>query len=124
MMANLTVTPIANAVISLIFPKIVPLLEKGQKQWQDYFDLDDIERLLVKGKLQLWLGIEEGTNTIKLVMLTSIEVYPKSKWVKLIYIGGEDLKNAFHYLKELEAWARKYECRGFEVIARDGIQRV
>lgn len=120
---NLAVTPIANSVIFQIFPKVVPLLNKGKKFWQDYYDLDDIQKLLIKGKLQLWVGIEQETNTIKIAMLTSIEMYPKSKWVRIIYIGGEGFKDALYYLKELEMWARGYDCRGFEVITRDGMER-
>lgn len=123
-MSKLQITPVSNRLIEKIFVKIVPHLMKGKKFWEDYYDLDDIERALISGKLQLWVGLDGETNTIKLVMLTSIELYPKSKWVRLIYMGGSNFKDAYYFYKELELWARKYDCRGFEVITRDGMERL
>lgn len=111
-------TPVANHMISAIFPKVRPLLEKGEKYWKDYYTLYDIKRLLIKGNLQLWVGVEG--SEIKLMMLTTLVVYPRSVWLRLLYIGGERMTDALYYLPTVENWGKSRGAMGTEAVTRDG----
>lgn len=119
---QMPITIVANKLIPAMFSKIRPLLEKGRKYWSDYYTLLDIKKLLIKGDLQLWVGVEG--KEVKLIMLTTLAVYPHSVWLRLLYIGGERMRDALYYLPTVESWAKTHGAVGTETICRDGWTRL
>lgn len=119
---KMPITIVANKLIPQLFPKVRPMLEKGKKYWEDYYRLHDIKRLLIKGDLQLWVGVED--KEIKLILLTTLAVYPRSVWLRLLYIGGERMRDALYYLPTVESWGKAHGAMGTETIARGGWLRL
>lgn len=105
-------TPVANIQIPAIFPKIRPLLEKGKKYWEDYYTLKDIKLALIKGDMQLWVGVEG--SEVKLVAITTLVIYPRSVWLRMPFIAGERVRDAVYYLPSIQAWAKAHGAVGIE----------
>lgn len=105
-------TPVSNELIPAIFPKIRPLLEKNREYWEDYYTLKDIKIALIKGEFQLWVGVE-GPD-VKLMVITTLVVYPRSVWLRMPFIAGERIRSAIYYLPVIETWARARGAIGIE----------
>ena len=117
------VTIVPNHLIGAIFPKIKPILRQGRKYIEDYYTMGDLRRLLVNGTFQLWVAVE-GPE-IKTIMFTTLAVYPRSIWLQIIFVGGEQLDKALYCLPDVERWAKAHGAIGTEMaIGRTGWERV
>lgn len=112
------VTIIATNLVEDIWPEVEPLLLKGIGFWGDYYDIDDLKTACIKGKMQLWVALEE--REIHMVMLTMLVIYPKRKLLRYFYIGGKRLKDVMYYNPNVVKWAREHGASGDELIGRDG----
>lgn len=116
-MVDVPVTIVANSLIEDVWYQCVPLLMKGEKYWCDYFTLDDIKFACIDGKMQLWVGVN---GEISVLALTTIDVYPRSKFLRFVYCGGRGWRHVAHSHKMIEMFAKKHGCVGMDAIAREG----
>lgn len=116
------VTDVATSLIDDIWPKIVPHLEKGREYWEDYYELEDILDFLKAGRMQLWVGV--SNKEIHIVMLTCINVFPKAKFLHLIYAGGSRLRDVMYYYNNVAKWARSHGIVGMQSLSRPGMVRL
>lgn len=105
-------TPVANYMVPAMFIKLRPLLEKGREYWEDYYTMKDIKLALIKGDMQLWVGVEE--SEIKLMLLTTLVVYPRSVWLRIPFVSGERVRDALYYLPNIINWAKVRGAVGIE----------
>lgn len=119
---KLEVIIVPNDWIIDIFPKIVPILEKNREHWEDYYRLEDLQKYLINGNLQLWIGIdkENAPDQIKLIMITQLTSYPRSIWLRYSFIGGEYMRYALRYRRKVIRWARARGAVGEEFVGSRG----
>lgn len=73
----------------------------------EYFDLNDLYALVMQGRLNLWAVIED--NEIPLVVITSLEKYPKKLILNIHWVGGERLRRHLRLLRETFDQYAKFE---------------
>lgn len=115
-MTDLPVTIVANSLIEDVWYQVVPLLNKGKQYWSDYFTIDDIKLACIEGTMQLWVGVN---GEISMCAITTIDVYPRAKWLRIVYIGGRGYRHVAHSHKQIVEYAKKHGCVGTDIIARD-----
>lgn len=92
-MKDIPVTIVANSLIEDVWYQVAPLLLKGEQYWKDYFNIDDIKRACIEGTMQLWVGVN---GEISMCAITTIDVYPRAKFLRFVYIGGRGWKYVAH----------------------------
>ena len=118
----ITVTQVPNSHIAKIWPQVVPFLLKGAKYWEDFYGVEDFLKASMSGDMQLWLHIRD--KQIKAVLFTSLLVYPKGKYLRYLYAGGSDLRVWQSYAYLIENWAKAQGAVGWEILGRQGWNKV
>ncbi|KRQ11938.1 hypothetical protein AOQ73_05895 [Bradyrhizobium pachyrhizi] len=85
-------------------------------------DFADIEREVLAGLQQLWLGWN-GT-AIQVAAVTQLVTIAGRKICILVACGGHDRKNWLPLIAGLEQFARNEGCRTMRIIGRKGWSRV
>ena len=117
-----TLTQLPNNLIARIWPQVVPHLEKGRKHWEDFYGIEDFLMACIKGSMQLWVFIRD--KKITAVAFTSLLTYPKATYLRYMYAGGSDLRVWRDYAYVIENWAKAKGAVGWEILGRDGWDRV
>ena len=116
--------------IYLVGPDNVPkfrgelerLLDPANKYYSRYFNLEDIIEKARQGKFQIWFAREQGVPFF--CMVTEILIYPKSKVLSILQIGGDELRGFHVNMDYVENWARMVGCTHVETQCRDGIAKL
>ncbi|MDD9727228.1 hypothetical protein PVV74_17340 [Roseovarius sp. SK2] len=82
----------------------------------DTHDIEDIERAVASGHMQLWLG-ERGA------LVTEIQSYPKLKALHIFLAGGE-MDQCLDFLPSIYVWAEMQGCGQVTLSGRTGWKRV
>lgn len=101
--------------VEYFFDQAAPLLQKALKYADGELTVWDIKRLIGKGLMQLWLGVQQGE--VETVMVTEIADYPAKRIVRVVALAGRisPYLHVFEMIKEwavvngaveLEAWCR------------------
>ena len=110
---------VSPSQLPLAWPHAVPLLEEGKEYWQDFATLDSLYQDLSASKLQLWM-MNCDTEFI-LAMLTEIGIYPTTKIMRILWIGGSEVNGAIdQFLDFAELWAHRQGVSRLQVIGRKG----
>ena len=109
---------VSSKELPLVWPKVVPLLVKGKSAWEEYFELEDIRTMILSGRAQLWLPIEE------LVLITELVQHPKIMVLNLLIAVGDNLNEALKHLRDIELWAKELGATKAIGIGRKGFLRV
>lgn len=110
------VTMVSLDVLDNIWPQVVPILEKAEKWFIDYYTIDDLLECIRSGDLQLWVAVEN--HKIYTVGCTSIVEFPRCRILRGALIAGRDAKKVLTCLKEIEEWAAMLGCTRSELIGR------
>lgn len=117
-----TITQVPNNLVAKIWPQVVPHLLKGAKYWEDFYGIEDFLKAAMKGDMQLWVYIKD--KKLKAVCFTSLINYPKATYLRYMYAGGSDLRVWRSYAYVIENWAKSRGATGWEILGRDGWNRV
>lgn len=117
-----TVTQVPNHLIARIWPQVVPHMEKGRKHWEDFYGIEDFLTSCIKGDMQLWVCIID--KKVKAVLFTSLLKYPKATYLRYLYAGGSDLRVWRNYAYLVEDWAKAQGAVGWEILGREGWDRI
>ena len=115
---NLSVMLWSGPPANYIWDDVVPLLEQGKEHFEEYYTIEDLRILLCSGKLVLWTAADEGG--IILVMLVELIDFPVQSLVRVIYIGGKDVKKVLPVIDMLHLWAKRHGAGSIEFHARVG----
>lgn len=110
-----------GAPIELWWSQIGPLLQESEEHWERYLGLDDIRGGLESGVYQAWMAVDEGE--VVLVLVTTVDVYPRCKVLRHLLIGGGELKRAEPLLDLVELWAIRHNVAFAEGLGRPGWAR-
>lgn len=111
------ITIIPQLLVEQMWPKVLPLLEKAREYWQGYFTLDDIKVSVLAGSMQMWTAIEK--DKVYMVGLTSLEPYPACLVLRILLIGGSDVRRILPCISEIENWGAMLGAQKCEIIGRD-----
>lgn len=82
----------------------------------DTHAIEDVERAVYKGTMQLWAGAKGA-------LITEIQKYPKFK-VLHIFVAGGDMDQCLDFLPSLYTWADLQDCKKISLSGRVGWKRV
>ncbi len=105
-----------DATLAVVWPDVERWLLRAPKYWQDHFAIEDIRKFVKDGKAQLWVEFDEGGPHI--AAITEVIEYPKKRALKVLWVGGSDVKRAFQSLGYIEIWARRSKCETVEILGR------
>ena len=110
-----------ETVWSSIEEKIQAILDTGGQ-----YDACHAKDFVVAGEWQLWLMWTEGSQvpTIKCIVITTVQEYPKLKELVLIACAGEDREDWMEHLETIEAWGRYMRCDRVKAISRPGWEKI
>lgn len=109
----------------LVSPKTLPvvwnqarsMLVAGREHWEAFATLESLYSDLANGKFQLWLM--NSDDEFLLAMLTEILVYPTTKVMRILWMGGEELQVAIdQFFDFLELWAWRQGINSIDVVGR------
>lgn len=99
--------------------KLLPHLMKGEKYWNQFFDIEDIRHELILGRQQLWIMVEKDQKKILCVVLTQLDQFPKCRVLRILYLGGEDLyPGMMKEMARLEQWALDHGATMIDFLGR------
>jgi hypothetical protein len=108
--------------VDMMWERISALLFMGREYWEKYTSMEEIKKRIKKGQYQLWLAEDSGGPY--LAMLSTIDIYPKQKVLRIFWMGGTRLDETLPLLDYIELWAHRSGCGMVEVIGRWGWMRV
>lgn len=111
------ITMVAQNVLDMIWPQVLPLLEESRSWWQDYYTLEDVLSECKTGSMQMWVGVEN--RKIFAIGLTCIVDYPQCRKLQCMFLAGKGAKTILPCIKEIEQWAALHGAIESEIIGRD-----
>ena len=109
-------------LIDSIWPNVEPHLERIGPHSEGELTPEDFRTHLESAEMQLWLAIHD--KVVLAAMITQIIVYPRKRTVRIIAIGGDDMKRWLHYLPLVEDWGFEMGCTYLELWGRKGWKKV
>jgi len=119
--ASLLQVPIE--LVESVWIKAIPHFKRGEKYWKKYYDLGQLQELILSGRQQLWIIIEG--SKILYVITTQIDDYPAVRSLRVCYLGGEGLGVPFMpLLRKIEKWGKEQGCTMSEFTGRPEWERL
>ncbi len=107
--------------VPFIWNEAGPLLEPAVARGDGNYDIYDVYKALVDGRMQLWTASAGGT--VIAVMVSHIVDYPRKRVCALPWIGGQARARWWHFMPQVELWARAKGCVALEGWPRKGFTR-
>lgn len=99
--------------------RAAPLIDLARRRFDRKMDLGHLYDDLRKGYQQLWLVKDDGATIA--AMTTIVEVYPKAKTLRIMLIGGRNMRQWLHAaLCVIKDAAKRLECDTIEADGRLG----
>jgi len=112
----------SDQVIKL-WDEVEPHLQKAAEYTYGRYQVGDILDCITDYDFTLWIAFNE--KEIKGAVVTKFSQYPRSKYLDLVFCGGDELEIwKAPMLKLLQHWAFDNECKGIESTGRPGWTRV
>jgi hypothetical protein len=109
------------SLVAGIWPHTRPLVKRAIDR-TDLCDFDHIEREVLSGLQQLWIGWN-GT-AIQVAAVTQLVIVANTKVCILVACAGANRKGWLPLLAGLEQFARNEGCAALRIIGRKGWSRV
>ena len=101
------------------WPRAYPLISRAQKRLEDKMDMADIYQDIHNGSQQLWVIDKSGKS--KGAVVTAVETHPKCKVLRIMLVGGFDMREwlipALNVIKDA---AKLLDCKTIEADGRLG----
>ena len=104
--------------IEEIWPQIEPFIKKVLQKIDLCYTVEDIKSALCKRKMQLWTS--HAGKQIYGICITQILIHPQYKFLEIVLLSGEGLKNYFHHFDTIESWAKEQGCQKIKLVGRKG----
>ena len=108
--------------VEAVWPHIVEHLERAVAFSDGEIETEDFLPFLLNEEMQLWVAV--GGGECVAAMVTQIIVYPRKKILRVIAIGGRDMKIWMQHIDMLENYALAMGCTELEAWTKRGFLRV
>ena len=106
-----------------LWNEVEPHLKKAAEYTYGRYKVEDILDCITDYDHTLWIAFDE--KQIKGAVVTRFSSYPQSKYLDLVFCGGEELEKWREpMLKLLQHWAFDNECKGIESTGRPGWTKI
>jgi hypothetical protein len=132
---NIALDPLANAKIGYlrgvqrlevpsVWPEAYEVLAPALARagLTGLFEPDDILSRLTDCRWQLW--VFEVDHEVRTACLTTIEIYPRAKVLRILAIAGEGHGHWPDWFRDIEMWAKSEGCRFIRSEGRDGWAKI
>lgn len=110
---------IPSAEVPRVWEMVQGYLGKAVEYVNGEMALEDFRQDLISGRKQLWVIAENYKP--KGACITEIADYPRKRIIRVLLLGGEDIKSWIGELLETgEAWARRIGAKSIEIDGRKG----
>jgi hypothetical protein len=88
-------------------------------------DVDDVCQQIERGKAQLWLIRDHNMHEVYAAALTEVVEYPKTIALRVIALGGSDMRTwQTDLFLELRRFCKVNHIRRIEAICRPGLEKI
>lgn len=108
--------------VEAVWPHVVEHLERAVAFSDGELKTEDFLSFLLAEEMQLWVAV--GDRECVAAMVTQIIVYPRKKILRVIAIGGRDMKIWMQNIDMLENYALAMGCTELEAWTKRGFLRV
>lgn len=120
-MRQILLVPIED--VENAWPRVRDFLQKGIDTANGEFEIEDVYTFLWKGYWQLWIGVDEGGRIFG-AGTTEFVSYPMRKLLRLVLLGGEELKHFVDNFSVFEQFALHNGADGIETWCRKGLTKM
>lgn len=106
-----------------VWKKVVPLLISTEARWGHFTTLDHIYKGLLGEDLQLWVASNVDAEVF-IATLTCLVTYPTMRVLRILWVGGEEIKKVLPMLDYIELWAKAQGAREVIFEGRPGWHRL
>ncbi len=118
------ILPVPATEAAAVWPLAEDYVEKGLTYFRGAYLPEDILKMVVNGRAQLWL-VERDDKRIIAALVSWLNHYPRKKTVCVPIIGGTEMRTWFRKaLFAIESWSKEVGCHGLEGGARRGWGRL
>jgi len=108
--------------VEAVWPFVIEHLERAVAFSNGEIETKDFLPLLLDEEMQLWVAVGDGECVA--AMVTQIIIYPRKKIMRVIAIGGRDMKIWMKNIDMLENFALAMGCTELEAWTKRGFLRV
>ena len=120
---SMQVTMVPSEHAAIIWPQVLPHLKKTVEYTYGRYEADDMLTGIVDYGDTLWVAFND--TGIKGAVVTSFSIYPRKKYVNMVFCGGERMDEwKAPMLKMLQHWAYDNDCDGVECSGRLGWTKI
>ena len=101
---------------------VLPHLERAARYSDGQMEAGDFLPFLINGDMQLWVAVED--HECLAAMVTQIITYPRKRILRVIGMGGREMKRWYPYLGMLERFALENGCTELEGWTKRGLLRL
>lgn len=110
-------------LVTQVWPRVEPLLRTGFMRGTPlYATVEQTLHELTQGRALLWIG--GYGSEVQIVMLGTIIQYPAARALRLNFIAGRGMREAWPSWPQVEAFGRAQGCTHVEAIVRPGLARL
>lgn len=112
-------TGIPKEYVEEVWVLAKPHLEKAIPYSGYTLDINCLKKDCLSGDLILWMD-----QNCKAALVLRVSDYHKGKQCDIVILGGSDMKDWLHELKDIEDWADRIGCDRVILTGRKGWQKV
>jgi hypothetical protein len=108
--------------VEAVWPFVIEHLERAVAFSDGEIETEDFLPLLLDEEMQLWVAVGDGECVA--AMVTQVIIYPRKKILRVIAVGGRDMKIWMKNIDMLENFALAMGCTELEAWTKRGFLRV
>jgi len=116
-MEKYDISGVEIANIPLLWEQVAPLIEQALEYAEGEYLVQDIHKLLMYGKMQLWIAADTDLQGI---VVTEFITFPQKTVGHMVLIAGENLDNWDHVFDLIEKWMYEEGADLVRAYARPG----
>lgn len=119
--ADIKVEHVPPCMIGHRWEEIETHLQEGDDYWKEYYTLGSILTAILTGEMQVWEVLDK--DDLLVVALTEFVDFPMCSVLRIIWIGGKNLRHAISALDFAEFVALRSKCSKVQFFGREGLER-
>lgn len=115
--------PIKPENITLVWNYALPFVEDVIPYLDSKYTISDIEELLQKSLLILWMAYNEDEKEFIGILMTKVVAYPQIKSLAIFLLASKDFSKMMEAFRVLKSYAYQINCQTIEFYGRPGWEK-